>query len=252
MDGQSIAVIRDATPLAPVTYTDAVIHMIDRAARDPSVDLDKLERLMAMRERMGARAAEQAFDVAMAACQSEMAPVATDSNNPSTHSKYASYAALDRALRSIYTRNGFALSFDTVPGAAELSVRVACHVSHNGGHSRDYHIDMPADGKGARGNDVMTRTHATGSAVSYGTRYLLKMIFNVAVGEADDDGNAAGQRDNGKVTTVQVEHLQKLIVQVAADIPKFCAYFKIGSIADLPSSQFNRAVDALNSKKAKS
>ena len=32
-------------------------------------------------------------------------------------------------------------------------------------------------------------THATGSAVSYGQRYLLKMIFNVAVGEDDRDGN---------------------------------------------------------------
>ena len=55
---------------------------------------------------------------------------------------------------------------------------------------------MPADGKGAQGRDVMTRTHATGSAVSYGRRYLLLMIFNIAVGGEDDDGNAAGKRDN--------------------------------------------------------
>jgi hypothetical protein len=52
---------------------------------------------------------------------------------------------------------------------------------------------MPADGKGAKGGDVMTRTHATGSALSYGMRYLLKMIFNVAVGEDDDDGNDADE-----------------------------------------------------------
>jgi hypothetical protein len=50
---------------------------------------------------------------------------------------------------------------------------------------------MPADGKGAKGGDVMTKTHATGAAVSYGQRYLLKMIFNLAVGEVDDDGNGA-------------------------------------------------------------
>jgi hypothetical protein len=51
---------------------------------------------------------------------------------------------------------------------------------------------MPADGKGARGNDVMTKTHAAGSAMSYGMRYLLKLIFNVAVGvDLDDDGNGA-------------------------------------------------------------
>jgi hypothetical protein len=39
----------------------------------------------------------------------------------------------------------------------------------------------------------MTKTHATGAATSYGMRYLLKMIFNVAVGEDDDDGNGGGK-----------------------------------------------------------
>jgi hypothetical protein len=68
---------------------------------------------------------------------------------------------------------------------------VICRVSHQNGHSRTYQIDMPADGKGAKGGDVMTKTHATGSAVSYGMRYLLKMIFNIAVSDKDDDGNAA-------------------------------------------------------------
>jgi hypothetical protein len=29
----------------------------------------------------------------------------------------------------------------------------------------------------------MTKTHATGSAITYGMRYLLKMIFNLAVGD---------------------------------------------------------------------
>jgi ribosomal protein L37AE/L43A len=53
---------------------------------------------------------------------------------------------------------------------------------------------MPADGKGAKGNDVMTKTHAAGAAGSYGARYLLKGIFNVAIGENDDDGNGATPR----------------------------------------------------------
>jgi hypothetical protein len=49
---------------------------------------------------------------------------------------------------------------------------------------------MPATAKGPRQRrDV--EDHATGSAVTYGMRYLVKMIFNVATGENDDDGNAA-------------------------------------------------------------
>ncbi len=163
--------------------------MFERMARDPSVDVDKLERLIAMHERVTARRAEDAFNEAMSNAQTNMRRVAADANNPQTHSRYASYAALDRAIRPVYTENGFALSFDMGDGAPEGCVRVQCYVTHKGGHSRTYRADMPADGKGAKGGDVMTKTHAVGAAASYGMRYLLKMIFNVAVGEDDVDGN---------------------------------------------------------------
>jgi hypothetical protein len=120
-----------------------------------------------------------------------MQPVGVDSDNPQTRSRFASYAALDRAVRPIYTKYGFGLSFNTAdeaPGPEQ--VRIICAVSH-GGYTRRYHIDMPVDGKGARGGDVMTKTHAMGSGISYGMRYLLRMIFNLAI-DQDDDGNAAG------------------------------------------------------------
>jgi ERF superfamily len=171
----------------------AFLAMIERAARDPSIDIDKLDRLLLMRERENARVAEQAFNAALAEAQVEMHPVATDSDNPQTRSRYASYAALDRAVRPVYTRHGFGLSFNTADANGPEQARIVCDVCHAGGHTRRYHIDMPVDGKGARGGDVMTKTHAMGSGVSYGMRYLLKMIFNLAI-DHDDDGNAAGGR----------------------------------------------------------
>lgn len=172
----------------------ALIQVISKAASDPSVDVDKLERLMAMHERITAREAEKAFNVAMSACQAEMKQISADATNPQTRSKYATYAKLDSILRPTYTSHGFALSFDEGESKPDM-VRVVCIVSHTGGHSRSYHRDMPADGKGAKGGDVMTKTHAAGAAGSYGARYLLKGIFNVAIGELDDDGNgASGQR----------------------------------------------------------
>jgi hypothetical protein len=58
---------------------------------------------------------------------------------------------------------------------------------------------MPSDGKGAKGGDVMTKTHATGAAMSYGARYLLKFIFNIAVGEEDSDGNVPTPLDESRV-----------------------------------------------------
>jgi hypothetical protein len=170
--------------------------MIERAARDPNVDVEKLERLLMLKERQETRTAELEFDRAMAAAQEEMAPVRTNSSNPQTRSRYASYAALDMAVRPIYAAHGFSLSFTTAEGAAPDCIRVVCRVAHRDGHRERPFIDMPADGKGAKGGDVMTRTHATGSAVSYAKRYLLSMVFNLATTN-DDDGNAASPAKAG-------------------------------------------------------
>lgn len=164
---------------------DAILAL----ASNKDVDGEKLRAIVDLQEHLLSRGAQEAYSAAMSAAQTEMRPVAADADNPQTRSRYASYAQLDRALRPIYTRHGFALSFDTGETALELHVRVLCYVSHRDGFERTYHVDMPSDGKGAKGGDVMTRTHATGAAMSYGMRYLLKMIFNVAVGEDDIDGN---------------------------------------------------------------
>ncbi len=169
-----------------------ILDIVARAASDPTVDMDKLERLYAMRERELARVSLQSFNDALNQVQAEMGRVAPNKDNQQTKSKYADYAALDRVLRPIYIQHGFALSFTSEPTANAAEVRVVAMLSHRGGHTQRFQIDMPADGKGPQGSAVMTRTHATGSAMSYGQRYLLKSIFNVAVGEADDDGNAAG------------------------------------------------------------
>lgn len=172
----------------------SIMQVISRAASDPTVDVDKLERLLGMYERIGARDAEIAYNDAMSAAQAEMRPIAADASNPQTKSRYASFVALDGALRPIYTKHGFSLSFDTADGAPADHVRLVCKVSHRTGHSERPRIDMPADGKGAKGGDVMTKTHATGAAMTYGQRYLLKMIFNIAVGE-DTDGNRRERQD---------------------------------------------------------
>lgn len=188
--GLSVQAAREvaAAPSESASLTQAIIA----AAHDPSVQIEKMERLLAMHERISAKDAEKAFNDAMTRAQTAMGRIAADAVNPQTRSQYATYAQLDRKLRPVYTQNGFSLSFNTSPEAGEGYARVLCYVSHSAGHTRTYQCDMPADGKGAKGNDVMTKTHATGAAMSYGMRYLLKLIFNVAVGEEDNDGNEKG------------------------------------------------------------
>ena len=189
----------------------AIINVIERAAFDPNIDVDKMERLLNMQERIMAKESESTFNAAMNQAQAGVKQVSADARNDQTRSDYATYSALDKAIRPIYISNGFSLSFGTEDSPMESCVRVICHVSHIGGYSRKYHIDMPADGKGAKGGDVMTKTHATGAATQYGMRYLLKMIFNVAIGD-DDDGTAAGGATSSalEVETCWIERMENI------------------------------------------
>src|SRR5258706_5468019 len=127
-----------------------VMAIIDHAARDPNAGVDKLDRLIALYEGLSERQGEQAFNAAMNAAQAEMECIGTDAYNALTDSRYASLPALDRALRPIYTRHGFSLSYDTGESALPETVRVVCYVGHVGGHKRAHHLDMPADGKGLK------------------------------------------------------------------------------------------------------
>lgn len=227
----------------------SIVQVIERAAMNPNVDIDKMERLLQMQERILARESEQLFNAAMNDAQEAMRPVSQDASNPQTRSKYASYAALDRVLRPIYTGHGFSLSFNTADGAPEGHIRVVCKVAHRDGHSDYPHLDMPADGKGAKGGDVMTKTHATMSALSYAKRGLLKMIFNIAEGEHDDDGNAAGQGD--RVSEEQLALLIAKADEVGADKAAFCRFYEVGALSDIAAVHFDKAMAALEAKREK-
>lgn len=234
-------------PAAPQDESATLMAIISRAASDPAFDVAKVERLLEMHRQIGARQSEAAFNVAMSLAQAEMGPVSADANNSQTKSKYASYAKLDRVLRPIYTRHGFALSFDEGESPKEMHIRVLCHVSHNQGHSRTYHKDMPADGKGAKGGDVMTLTHAAGAAMSYGMRYLLKGIFNVAVGEDDNDGNT----EEPSIGPGQIAMLEQLIAEVKADLPKLCRMLKVKTLADIRVGAFDTVKAIIDAKRVR-
>ncbi len=183
------AVVQHQDQLPGMPGPANMLEVISRAASDPNIDVAKMERLMDMYERIQGKNAEAAFNASMSAAQAQMGRISADATNPQTRSRYASYAKLDGVLRPIYTTHGFALSFDEGKADKPDYVLVLCRVSHKDGHCRTYQKEMPADGKGAKGGDVMTKTHAAGAAMSYGMRYLLKGIFNVAVGEDDTNGN---------------------------------------------------------------
>jgi hypothetical protein len=242
-----VKIEKPATPANPVATTDtaAILGMIERLTFDATIPMERIQQSYAFLREVQADQAKKEFAAAFAAAQKEMEPVAKDANNPQTRSRYASLAALDRAIRPIYTKHGFSMSFDAADSPLPDHVRVLCFLSHTGGHERTYHIDMACDGKGAKGGDVMTKTHAMGSAFSYGKRYLAGNVWNIASAEKDDDGNAASRGDDGPISEEQLAELIALADEVGADKAKFCKFAKVDSLADIYKSKFEKAKAAL-------
>lgn len=169
-----------------VEYRDAIL----RLSADEKIDVDKLERLYAMQEAAEKRRAEWDFNDALSKAQAEMTVINEDAYNPQTRSRYSTYAALDRGTRQMYTKYAFSVSFD-VEEAAKDMLRVVGFL-HHGPITRRYTVLSPVVTAGFRGGQMMTPQHAYMSAVTYGKRNLIKMMFNLATGredDMDDDGN---------------------------------------------------------------
>jgi hypothetical protein len=225
----------------------SLLEVITRAAKDPDIDVGKMERLVELSRSIKRDEAEAAFNAAMAACQEAMRPISADATNPQTRSKYASYGKLDKVLRPIYTRHGFSITFSDGETTKPEHVRVTALVRHSAGHKETHWKDMPADGKGAKGGDVMTKTHAAGAAQQYGMRYLLKGIFNVAIGEDDTDGNPPDSIET--LTQEQIDNIQALITEVKADVPKMLHLWRVKALKDIPRVNYHTVMDLLEAKR---
>lgn len=159
-----------------------------RIALSNHAAIDVIERLAALCREEQARIAETEFSEALNRVQDKIKRIAPDLENTQKHSKYASYAAIDRVIRPIYGPEGFSLSFTHADCPKPDYIRVICWVRLRG-HKEPYQVDWPVDTKGPQGTPVLTATQATGASDSYAKRYLVKDIFNIAIGEDDRDGN---------------------------------------------------------------
>ena len=221
----------------------AIIQMIERAARDPSVDLDKMERLFAMHERVQNRRAEEQFNAAMAAAQAEIAPVARNKKNEHSGARYADlFAIADKAL-PIAHQHGFGLSFSEFKSEQPNCLGVACKVSHAGGHSERYEFNVPLDRAGSQGKVNKTETQAYGSTFTYGRRYATCGVFNIAI--TDDDGGAKSAVDDRDAALAA---LRVLVSKAGADEGKICSHFSVESFDDLTARQISEASAGLSAR----
>ncbi|KGU87238.1 ERF family protein [Pseudomonas mediterranea] len=195
--------------VTPISSDNSIMAVISRAAADPSCDIEKMERLLAMHERMQAKTAEQAFNAAMAEMQCEIPTVFEAAVNLHTGNAYATLDDITRTLKPIMQRHGFAITFKVEN--AEKAIKVTGILMHRDGHREETTMTLPADiGKGR--NEVQ----AVGSSTTYGKRYVMCALLNITTGESrDDDGQSSDGSDTDDMRAQVVADILERVAQTA-------------------------------------
>jgi hypothetical protein len=227
------------------------LDTIERLASNPAVDVEKIQRIMDMQEQIITREAKRAYNDAMFRAQQKMPIVGKKESNTQTHSKYAGYDEILKQCQPIYTAEGLSVTFYQGHGTTEDPLkeghnRIMADVMHKDGYTKTFHADIPVETTGAKGGVLMTLTHATGSAFSYGRSYLMRLIFNIPTGD-DDNGNGAG----GVITYISDKELHTItdmILAKEANQAKFLEYMGVDLLEHIKSSDFKKAMEALRAK----
>ena len=88
---------------------------------------------------------------------------------------------------------------------------------------------------------------SAGSTITYARRYSLSGFICLAT-EEDDDGNK-GTKTEEHLTDKQASIIIDMITEKEADIDKFCEFFKIPSVKEMPAKRYDEAVKMRKAKK---
>lgn len=238
--------------LAPTSQQIPVHHHDDirddaliRLAIDKNVDVDKLERLIALKEREVARNARDAFFQALANFQEKCPPVVKNKTaeivSRRTGGKFSyGYASLDELQRHIrpYLRaENLSYSFDVEADGKERLI-VTCILRHIDGHFERASFPVPIET-----TERMSGAQANGAALSYGKRQALSAVLGLSI-EEDTDGKRADAPD--LITEEQAADIDALIDEVYGPRrERFMKWLKVDTVAEIKAADYRRAVSEL-------
>ena len=213
--------------------------MIERAASNPAMDLERMERLIQMKMQIEAQQARKSYYGAFSQLQSEL-PNATRNGHGHTGKKYARFEDVIDALRPHLSAHGFSLSHKVNTEGGQI--RVTGILAHADGHAEQTEMVLPPDTSGGK-----TPVHAMGSSISYGKRYVTLTLTGIATDD-DDDAKLVGKGET--INEAQYKELADLITATGTDLAKFLAFGNVESLSDIPTSKFEAAKAKLLAKKA--
>lgn len=213
-----------------------ILAVITDAAVNPDVDVEKMQALLDMQERIMNKQAEIEYNEAMARLQPKLPEIKKTVQGHNC--KYAKYEHVDREIRPLYTAEGFSLSFTSK--YKDGSETYYGTLSHVGGHNNTAEMILPPDDSGKK-NAIQSK----GSTISYAKRYLVGMLLNIVTVDEDDDGAAYNLEP---ITEEQFAFLQGLIDETETDIVEFCKWAKIDALVDATTKDYVRLKTGLLAK----
>lgn len=249
--GLPSATVSDVTgqklaPSAAPTVAGGMLAVIERVIESGG-NVEVIERMLAVQERMMAKQAEIDFTEALARMKPKLPKIEkkglitfTDKNSVERKTPHARYEDIQEAIDPHLGAEGFTISFDTqaVPGAMPI---ISCTLAHKGGHSKTISLPLPLDSSGSKNN-----LQAMGSTISYGKRYLVGMMFDLIIKGDDDDG--AG----GAITDEQAKQIKDGLEETGLHVIKFLKAMKVGdggAVEDIRTKEFPRALAAIENKR---
>jgi len=226
--------------LATITVTP--MELIARAQAS-NASIEQMTMFFELQLRYEANEACKAYNQAMSVFRSECPEI--PKTKKGHNGKYSGLAETIQIINPVLAMNGLSHQWKTEQ--VESGVKVICIVTHVLGHCEQTSLSAAGDKSGGK-----TDIHALASTISYLERYTLFALLGLAGQEMDDDGNSASKKTTEAIITeTQAGDLLALIDEVKSDVAKFCTYYHIDSVAQLPLSKFNQAVKGLESKRGK-
>src|SRR3954469_19020601 len=108
-----LAIQGPSEPIPVASEGSAVLSLIERASRDPSVDIAKLEKLLEWRDKTVADQRREAFERELAAAKTDI-PVIVRNATGHNSKKYADFAGIARVIDPILGQHGLSYRFRTV------------------------------------------------------------------------------------------------------------------------------------------
>jgi hypothetical protein len=228
----------------------ATVTPMDLIARAQASDtsIEKMEQLFRLQLQWEENEAKKAYNKAFAAFKAESVQIIkniTVSDGPLKGKKYADLFAAVDAITPALSRHGLSHSWRLTKDE-EKWLEVTCTIEHELGYSKSASMGGPPDTGGAK-NAIQARA----SSRSYLERYTLLSITGLAASDQDKDGNNLKKEDLEVITEQQANDLLALIENVGADVARFCTFYKINAVTELPVTKYNQAVKGLEAKRAK-